>query len=348
LERAANQPRDVHLRDADLRRDLRLRQPLEEAEVQDPPLPVVEHAKARLEHGAVLGHFVHVLLAADRLERVEVALLVADRPGRQGHGAVRASALERLEHLLLLHPGFLGDLGDRGRAAELHGQLLDEAGQLDGELLEPARHAHRPALVAGVPRDPAYDVRRRVGRQLDAAVEVEAVDRLDQADGADLDEVVELLAAVGVAPGERADERHVLLDQLVPGGEVSLLVVAAQERGVVGIRHQAGRALVSRTQSPSSRVSTAWASTVESSTRRTPSSRSPAGARSWRRALPSKGPRRASMRPSSSSISSVTCPSPRSRWSTSSTASWRSSSASSVKFSRMATPPSTRCATPKK
>ena len=47
-------------------------------------------------------------------------------------------------------------------------------------------------------------------------LEVEAVDRLDQPDRADLDEVLELLAAVRVAPGERADERHVLLDQLLP------------------------------------------------------------------------------------------------------------------------------------
>jgi len=55
-----------------------------------------------------------------------------------------------------------------------------------------------------VPLDLADDVRRRVGRQLDAPVEVEAVDRLDQADGADLDEILELLAAVRVG---RASER---------------------------------------------------------------------------------------------------------------------------------------------
>src|SRR4051794_29225978 len=50
LQRAPDQPRDVHLRDADLLRDLRLRQPLEEAQVKDPALALVEHAEARRQH----------------------------------------------------------------------------------------------------------------------------------------------------------------------------------------------------------------------------------------------------------------------------------------------------------
>jgi hypothetical protein len=77
--------------------------------------------------------------------------------------------------------------------------------------------------------DLADDVRRRVGRELDAAVEIEAVDRLDQADAADLDEILELLAPVAVAARQGADEREVLLDQLLAGGQVTLLVIAAEE-----------------------------------------------------------------------------------------------------------------------
>ena len=145
--------------------------------------------------------------------------------------------LERLQHLLLLDARGLRELGDRRRAAELHRLLLDDLRELDVQLLEAARNAHGPALVAEVALDLADDVRRRVRRQLDAAVDVEAVDRLDQADTADLDEVVELLAAVRVAPRERADEREVLLDQLLARGEVALLVVAAQQRLVGGPGH---------------------------------------------------------------------------------------------------------------
>src|SRR5437764_8475595 len=47
LERAADEPRHVHLRDPDLLRDLRLGEALEEAQVEDLPLAVVEDAEAR-------------------------------------------------------------------------------------------------------------------------------------------------------------------------------------------------------------------------------------------------------------------------------------------------------------
>src|SRR5207253_1208631 len=123
----------------------------------------------------------------------------------------RAPPLERVQRFFLLCPGCLRQLGGRRGASGLHGQLLDEPRELDVELLQAARHTHRPALVAEVALDLADDVRRRIRRQLDAALEVETVDRLDQSDRADLDEILQLLAAVRVPPRERADERHVLL-----------------------------------------------------------------------------------------------------------------------------------------
>ena len=224
----------MHLRDPDLLRDLALRQAVEEAQVQDPPLALVEGAEAGSEHGAVLRDRVLVLLGAERLERVELAVLVG-AAGRERERRVGAAGLERLQHELLLDAGCLRELGDRRRPAELNGLVLDDLRELHVELLEAARDAHGPALVAEVALDLADDVRGRVGGQLDAAVDVEAVDRLDQADAADLDEIVELLAAVGVAPRQRADEREVLLDQLLARGEVAVLVVAAQQR-LVGPR----------------------------------------------------------------------------------------------------------------
>src|SRR6266545_2745788 len=229
LQRAPDQPRHVHLRDPHLLRDLRLGQALEEAEVENPPLALVEDAEPRRQHGPVLGDLVLVLLRPDRLERVELLAVLLSAAGRQRQRRVRAAGLERLEHLFLLGAGRLRQLGDRRRTAELHRKLLDEPRELDVELLQAARHAHRPALVAEVTLDLADDVRRRVRRQLDAAVEVEAVDRLDQADRANLDEILQLLAAIRVAPRQRADERHVLLDQLLSGCEIALLVVFAQQ-----------------------------------------------------------------------------------------------------------------------
>src|SRR6476659_11232920 len=240
FERAADQPRDVHLRDTDLLRDLRLRQPFEEAQVENRPLAVVEDAKTRLEDGAILGHLVFVLLGAEGLEWVEVAIIVlAARACRERERTVGASALERLEHFLLRDSCGLRELGNRRRARELNGQLLDQSRELDVQLLEPSRNAYRPAPVAEVTLDLADDVRRRVSRELDAAVDVEAVDRLDQADRADLDEVFELLAAIGITPSERTDERHVLLDQLLACSKVTLLVIPPEESLVRLLGHLA-------------------------------------------------------------------------------------------------------------
>src|SRR6266516_7173950 len=97
LERPADETGDVHLRDPDLLRDLRLGQALEEAQVQDPPLALVEGLEAGREDGHVLGDLVARLLGADRLERVERALLVLARARREGERAVGAPALKRLE-----------------------------------------------------------------------------------------------------------------------------------------------------------------------------------------------------------------------------------------------------------
>ena len=97
------------------------------------------------------------------------------------------------------------------------GQLLGGRREGEPQLLQPTGYADGPALVAEVPLDLADDRRGRVGGELDAALDVEAVDRLDQADGADLDEVVERLAPAGEPPGEVLDERQVEADQLLAG-----------------------------------------------------------------------------------------------------------------------------------
>src|SRR3954454_15429637 len=83
LERATNQPGDVHLRDAHLLGDLGLRQAFEEAQVQDLPLTLVQHTESRREDGAVLGDVVLMLLRADRLERIELLAVLRPAAGRK-------------------------------------------------------------------------------------------------------------------------------------------------------------------------------------------------------------------------------------------------------------------------
>ena len=168
------------------------------------------------EEVPVLGALECLLDDAERLQAVELGALLGRRHQRLGR--VGAARLERLDDLFLLDAGGLGELGDRGRPLELRAQVLDQAREHLVQLLEPARHVDRPGAVAEVALDLADDRRHGVGAEEDPALEVEAVDRLDQADRRDLDQVVELLAAARVAARDRARERQVGLDELVARG----------------------------------------------------------------------------------------------------------------------------------
>ena len=154
--------------------------------------------------------------------------------------------------------------------------MVEETGQADVELLDAPRNVDRPGLVAEVALDLTEDRRHRVRGQLDAAVRVEAVDRVDEADRADLDEVVEHLAAADVAKGERADERHQILDQLIPRSLVALRLVRVEKTPALplgGDSHDVPAAALSLVEessshSPSSSDTTATDPTRRSATRR--------------------------------------------------------------------------------
>src|SRR5215204_3321683 len=67
LERSPDQPRDVHLRDADALRDLGLRQILDEAQVQHDPVARRQRRQRRRDRRAVLDQLEAAILDADRL-----------------------------------------------------------------------------------------------------------------------------------------------------------------------------------------------------------------------------------------------------------------------------------------
>ena len=97
-----------------------------------------------------------------------------------------------------------------------------------------ARDAHGPCLVAEVAFDLAQDGRRGVGGEAHVAREIEAVDRLHEPDAGDLHEVVQRLAAVGVARGEGAGQWEHLLRELIPRAGVGVLVNAPQQLALSG------------------------------------------------------------------------------------------------------------------
>src|ERR1700676_5717047 len=98
---------------------------------------------------------------------------------------------------------------------QLDGKFFDRAVDAEVELLQPARHLDRPTFVAEIAFDLADDRRRRVGRELDPALEIEPIDRLEQADRADLNEVVECFTAIGELERQVANEVEVRDDELI-------------------------------------------------------------------------------------------------------------------------------------
>lgn len=80
-------------------------------------------------------------------------------------------------------------------------------------VLSPSRDMHHPRLVAEVAADLAEDGRCREARELAAALGIEPVDRLDEPDRADLDQIVERLSAVGIPPRKSFDQRHQVHDE---------------------------------------------------------------------------------------------------------------------------------------
>src|SRR4051794_39486151 len=223
----------MHLRDADLLRDLCLRQTLFESHTEYFPFALRKSLECGLERCALLGPLELLVLGADRLHRVVVVVVATTaRPARERDGRIGRAGFHRFEHLLRRRLEFSRDLGDRRRALELDRQALDRAGHLRVELLQAARHPDGPALVAEVALDLADHVRRRVGGERDLALEVVAVDRLQQADRADLLDVLERLAAAGVAPRERPHQREVALHELLASARVAANVVALEQLAV--------------------------------------------------------------------------------------------------------------------
>src|SRR5512133_3322689 len=77
--------------------------------------------------------------------------------------------------------------------------------------------------------DLADDARNRIRRDVHAAVQLETVDGVDQADRADLHQVLDLLSSSRVAPCEALHERHVPPDQPFAGFEIAAPVVLVEQ-----------------------------------------------------------------------------------------------------------------------
>src|SRR5215218_3320399 len=195
-----------------------------EPELEDAPLATgerVEHRLHLLLQQLVRGRLGRGERAAILDEVAEVrVLLLADRR-LEGHGLL--ADLDDLADLLrgdddLLALGHrLGDLLDGGLAAELLEELARHPDQPVDRLHHVDRDADRAGLVRDRPRDRLPDPPRGVRRELEALLEVELLDRADEADVPLLDEVEERHPAADVLLRDRHDQAQIRGRELVAG-----------------------------------------------------------------------------------------------------------------------------------
>src|ERR1700704_4717406 len=155
------------------------------------------------------------VLVAQARDELTCLVVVAGRGPIQRHQAIERTSLHRLEHLFFGDAGPLGDLRGRGRATVLLAQRGDDPAQLQVQLLHPPGYADGPTAIAEVSLQLAEDRRRRERRELEPTLGVETLDRLQEANQRDLDEVVDRFPAVRESSGQEMRKRGVLLDQVV-------------------------------------------------------------------------------------------------------------------------------------
>src|SRR4051794_28754463 len=232
----AQDARDLHLADADPLADRGLREVLLEAQPHDLALAWRQRAHELVEDRALLGAVVAVVDVPDAVAERLARVVVAGRARRlERRRAIRARRLHRLEDILRADVDRVRHVVDRRLAAELAGELGDDLVDPQGELLQVARDADGPRPVAEVALDLAHDRGHGVARERHAALDVEAVDGLHEAEAGDLEDVVERLLGALVTGGKLARERQEALhDRLTVDGIA--LVDEAQEEPPIGTR----------------------------------------------------------------------------------------------------------------
>src|SRR5919107_2310876 len=220
---------DVHLAYAYVVCDLGLRLALVEAELQDLLLLGLDALDGLLEQDPVLQPFYRGLIVGLEVhDCVPLRLVLAHWRVEAGR-VVSPPEGQRLRHTLDVGIEHLGELLQVGRPSTPDGLLADCFLRRLAQLLQTAGDAHRPALVTEVAFDLPEDVWGCVGGELDFPVYIEAVHRLYQADGGDLDQIVQGLPAACELAGQKLGQGKLFLDDPLAGILVAVLVIAHQQ-----------------------------------------------------------------------------------------------------------------------
>ena len=210
------------LRDAEGAGDLSFGHVGVESEEDDPPLSGIERAEPALEQDAVLAFG----------DGVGLARLVGLGVSRRGERHWIPGPVGGHQSFDLAHVGVErgSDLGDLGRAPEGGHQGVARAAELAAHPLDAAGQPQSRRALPEMPADLTFDRGRDEGRERDSPARVEAGRGLDQADRSSLDEVVDLLAAPGVAARHRAHERQMRAHEFLALGIAKTRAVSPRLR----------------------------------------------------------------------------------------------------------------------
>jgi len=241
-QRPAENPRNLHLRNADLSRNLRLGHVTDEAKPQDLALPGRELARRDCHGHPIIGQAQLVILGAEGIDHRSALALAVIVGGIQRGGVMSPRGLERVKHVLDAELEIQSQLLHRRGPAGLGAQLLLGVLDLDRPLLSSPGHVHRPAQIPEISLELAKDRRHGERGERRPTAGVESVHRLDEAETGDLEQIIEGLASTVVASGQLARQRQEAPNQLVSGPAVLALMPAGEEylvadaRGAVGFR----------------------------------------------------------------------------------------------------------------
>ena len=212
----------MHLRVADPLGDLRLGHVLDEAQLQDQALALVEVGEGPLQRQLVLDQLEALVLVADPLRGRRFFLLAADRPVERERAPV-VVGLQHLEHVGRVDL----ELARRSRRPRASAAARTVSSEI--AFSTSAMRSCRPRGTRTVQtrsRKWRFSSPRMVGEA--KAVKgvprlgVEAVDRVDEAEAGDLQEVVEGLAGAAVAQRQVLGEGQVAAHQLLAGRLVAV------------------------------------------------------------------------------------------------------------------------------
>src|ERR671924_973464 len=144
--------------------------------------------------------------------------------------SIRAPRAESLRNVLLVSPELSRHFGCGWSALQGRAHLGLASHRPGPELLDGAGHSDRGGPVPQVALDFTDDVRHREGGELAASFEVKAIDRVDEADAACLEEVVVVLGAL-VSMRQALDQGEIKLDQPITCGDITVVQIGMKKTG---------------------------------------------------------------------------------------------------------------------